>query len=171
MKKASVFYIDSFSDLEQIASLINQKHRNKKPCVLVRYAADETLAKVNLRDMAIRLGILPKITDIVIANEKSLKEKLAEKNYACQYYYGINNHIFDKPLSERDVKPSDKTITFRHACVCNKCESVISEIVKQVSMPKMRQLETQYKDEESVELVKTSSSLSVLDTSSKCMVC
>lgn len=171
MKKACVFYIDSVSDLQDMVSVIRRKSINGKTCVLVRYAVDEVLARTNIRDMCIRAGVFQDVKDIITSNEKSLEDKLKEKGYSCQYYFGINNHIFDKPVSERDIKPSDKSLTFRHACVCNKCESVISETVKQVSVSKIKQLEEQYSKDQDTEINKTTSSLSVIDTSGKCMVC
>jgi hypothetical protein len=171
MKKASVFYIDSAEDLRDLGPIIASHAKKKKICILARYCGDETLGRLNLRDMAVNAGLQSRVDHYVASKEQSLKDKIAELGYECIAYYGVNMDLYAKPVSEHGTKAKDMKYVYRYACVCSKCESIVSEIVKSVSKATVRKLREEYTNSDTIEVTETSSTINVIDTSNKCMVC
>ncbi len=171
MKKVYVFYINSHDDLIELAPIIRSKKIAGLNCVLVRYSVNPDQTKRQLIDMVERYGLTGAIKGYFVSDCKSLSETLADEGLTVIGYYGSYVLSFDKTVTKDQLKKNNNSVRLRFACVCNKCENIISEHVRNVTRDKAVKATSAYNNHASFEIDVTDSFVNIIDTSGRCMLC
>lgn len=115
-------------ELQMYSSAIRALKFKDVPIVCVRYGANTAAAQRELGQELKKLGILQMVTATIGVSTTSVEDALADKGFCIDIFLGRRPQYVDKTKAIRDqIEDNVPRIKVRYACVCRKCESVISE--------------------------------------------